>query len=59
VQARQSGGLAQADFEEGATDLALIADLLSVPMDGRYRHWRQPAAKREMTLTALLDQLDG
>jgi class 3 adenylate cyclase len=41
-------------------DLALIADLLSVPMDGRYPALAvSPQQKREMTLTALLDQLDG
>ncbi|MGH8430404.1 MAG: AAA family ATPase, partial [Solimonas sp.] len=41
-------------------DLALIADLLSVPMDGRYPALAvSPQQKREMTLAALLDQLDG
>jgi class 3 adenylate cyclase/predicted ATPase len=41
-------------------DLALIADLLSVPTDGRYPALAvPPQRKREMTLTALLDQLGG
>jgi class 3 adenylate cyclase/tetratricopeptide (TPR) repeat protein len=41
-------------------DLALIADLLSVPTEGRYPALVEtPQQKREMTLTALLDQLDG
>jgi class 3 adenylate cyclase len=41
-------------------DLALIADLLSVPVDGRYPALAvSPQQKREMTLMALLDQLDG
>jgi DNA-binding winged helix-turn-helix (wHTH) protein len=41
-------------------DLALIAGLLSVPTDGRYpAPALSPQQKREMTLAALLDQLDG
>ncbi len=41
-------------------DLALLADLLSVPTDGRYPALAvSPQQKREMTLTAILDQLDG
>jgi class 3 adenylate cyclase/DNA-binding SARP family transcriptional activator len=41
-------------------DLALIADLLSVPTDGRYPALAVGAQqKREMTLAALLDQLAG
>jgi class 3 adenylate cyclase/predicted ATPase len=41
-------------------DVALIAELLGVPMDGRYPALAvSPQQKREMTLTALLDQLDG
>ena len=41
-------------------DLVLIADLLSVPADGRYPALSvSPEQKREMTLTALLDQLKG
>jgi DNA-binding SARP family transcriptional activator/class 3 adenylate cyclase/predicted ATPase len=41
-------------------DLALIADLLSVPTEGRYPPLTvAPHQKREMTLTALLDQLEG
>jgi DNA-binding SARP family transcriptional activator/class 3 adenylate cyclase len=41
-------------------DLALIADLLSVPADGRYPALAvSPGQKREMTLTAILNQLDG
>lgn len=41
-------------------DLGLIADLLSVPTDGRYPvPTVSPQQKREMTLAALLDQLDG
>lgn len=41
-------------------DLTLIADLLSVPTDGRYPALvASPQQKREMTLAAILDQLDG
>jgi DNA-binding SARP family transcriptional activator/class 3 adenylate cyclase len=41
-------------------DLALIADLLLVPADERYPALAvSPAQKREITLTAILDQLDG
>ena len=41
-------------------DVALIAELLGVPTDGRYPALTaSPPQKREMTLTALLDQLDG
>jgi class 3 adenylate cyclase/DNA-binding SARP family transcriptional activator len=41
-------------------DLALIADLLSVPTEGRYPALlANPQRKRELTLTALLDQLEG
>jgi class 3 adenylate cyclase/DNA-binding SARP family transcriptional activator/sugar phosphate isomerase/epimerase len=41
-------------------DMALIAELLAVPTDGRYPALAvSPAQKREMTLTAILDQLDG
>src|SRR5262249_8871282 len=41
-------------------DLALIADLLSVPTQGRYAELTtNPRQKREMTFTALLDQLEG
>ena len=41
-------------------DVALIAELLGVPADGRYPALTaSPPQKREMTLTALLDQLDG
>src|SRR5713226_1967461 len=41
-------------------DLALIADLLSVPADGRYPALAlSPQQKREMTLAALLARLDG
>jgi class 3 adenylate cyclase len=41
-------------------ELALIAELLGVPTDGRYPALTvSPQQKREMTLTALLDQLDG
>jgi predicted ATPase/class 3 adenylate cyclase len=41
-------------------DVALIAELLGVPADGRYPVIAvSPQQKREMTLTALLDQLDG
>ncbi|MFI5015731.1 MAG: AAA family ATPase [Hyphomicrobiales bacterium] len=41
-------------------DCALIADLLSVPTEGRYPALTvTPQQKREMTLTALLDQLEG
>jgi class 3 adenylate cyclase/DNA-binding SARP family transcriptional activator len=43
-----------------ARDLALIADLLSVPTDGRYPALAvSPQQKRAMILTALLEQLDG
>ena len=41
-------------------DVALIAELLAVPADERYPALAvSPQQKREMTLTALLDQLDG
>ena len=41
-------------------DLALISGLLSVPTNGRYPAPAvSPQQKREMTLAALLDQLDG
>ena len=41
-------------------DVALIAELLGVPADERYQALAgSPQQKREMTLTALLDQLDG
>ena len=41
-------------------DLALIAELLAVPVDGRYPVVEvSPQQKREMTLTALLNQLEG
>src|SRR5262249_19175775 len=41
-------------------DVALIAELLGVPADVRYPALAvSPQQKREMTLTALLDQLDG
>ena len=41
-------------------DVALIAELLGVPADERYPALTvSPQQKREMTLTALLDQLDG
>jgi class 3 adenylate cyclase/tetratricopeptide (TPR) repeat protein len=41
-------------------DVALIAELLAVPADGRYPTLVvSPQQKREMTLTALLSQLDG
>src|SRR5205085_3108940 len=41
-------------------DLALIADLMSVPTEGRYPALTaSPQQKREMTLAALLDQLAG
>jgi predicted ATPase len=40
--------------------VALIADLLSLPTQGRYPPLTvSPQQKREMTFTALLDQLDG
>jgi DNA-binding SARP family transcriptional activator len=41
-------------------DLALLAELLSVPTDGRCPPLAvSPQQKREMTFTALLDQLEG
>jgi class 3 adenylate cyclase/DNA-binding SARP family transcriptional activator len=41
-------------------DVALIAELMGVPADGRYPAVAvSPQQKREMTLTALLDLLDG
>lgn len=41
-------------------DVALIAELLGLPADGRYPALAvSPQQKREMTLTALLDRLDG
>jgi class 3 adenylate cyclase/DNA-binding SARP family transcriptional activator len=43
-----------------ARELALIAELLAVPADERYPPLAvSPQRKREMTLAALLDQLDG
>lgn len=43
-----------------ARDVALIAELLGVPEDERYPASAvSPQQKREMTFTALLDQLDG
>ncbi len=46
--------------KNAARELALIAELLAVPMDGRCPVVEvDPQQKREMTLTALLDQLDG
>lgn len=41
-------------------DVALVAELLGVPADWRYPALAiSPQQKRELTLTALLDQLDG
>jgi class 3 adenylate cyclase/DNA-binding SARP family transcriptional activator len=41
-------------------DVTVIAELLGVPMDGRYPALAiNPQQKREMTLNALLNQLDG
>jgi class 3 adenylate cyclase len=41
-------------------DIALIAELLGVPIEGRYPALAaDPQQKREMTFTALLDQIDG
>ncbi len=41
-------------------DVALIAELLAVPVDGRYPALpHDPQQKREMTFTALLDQMNG
>ncbi len=41
-------------------DVALIAELLTVPLDGRFPAVAvSPQQKREVTLTALLDQFDG
>src|SRR5439155_17120118 len=41
-------------------DVALFAELLAVPADARYPALAvSPQQKREMTLTALLDQLAG
>ncbi|MEA2503885.1 MAG: hypothetical protein QOG36_928, partial [Actinomycetota bacterium] len=41
-------------------DMTVISELLGVPTDGRYRALAvSPQQKREMTLTALLDQLAG
>lgn len=41
-------------------DVALFAELAGVPMDGRYPALTaSPQQKREMTLSLLLDQLDG
>ena len=43
-----------------ARDVVLIAELLGVPMDGRYPALPiSPQEKREMTLKALLNQLSG
>jgi class 3 adenylate cyclase/tetratricopeptide (TPR) repeat protein len=44
----------------GPRDVALIAELLGVAAEGRYPALAvSPQQKREMTLTAFLDQLDG
>jgi len=46
--------------KNAARDVALVAELLAVPLDGRYPALAaSPQQKREMTLTALLDQLGG
>jgi class 3 adenylate cyclase/tetratricopeptide (TPR) repeat protein len=43
-----------------ARDVALFAELLGLPADERYPALAvSPAQKREMTLTSILDQLDG
>jgi class 3 adenylate cyclase len=52
--------LLSATAKNASRELALIADLLGVPTDGRYPVLEVSSQqKREMTLTALLDQLDG
>jgi class 3 adenylate cyclase/predicted ATPase len=51
--------LAQSD-ENPAEAVALIADLLGVPADGRYSPLpAEPQRRRQQTLAALLRQLDG
>ena len=52
--------LLSATAKNAPRELALIAELLGLPTDGRYPALTvSPQQKREMTLTALLDQLDG
>jgi class 3 adenylate cyclase/tetratricopeptide (TPR) repeat protein len=52
-------GLLRPTARNAPQDLALIAELLAVPTDGRYPALTMsPKQKREMTLSALLDQLD-
>ena len=47
-EARQAGGPAQADGEKNLPrDLALIAELLAVPADGRYPAWRSARSRSE------------
>src|SRR5262249_20694837 len=54
------GALLKPMARNAPRDLALIADLLSVPTEGRYPALAvSPQQKRELTLTALLDQLEG
>jgi DNA-binding SARP family transcriptional activator len=43
-----------------ARDVALVAELLAIPLDGRYAaRALTPQQKRELTLTALVNQLEG
>ncbi len=52
--------LLQPKAKDAARDATLIAELLGVPADGRYPTLSvSPAQKREMILTALLDQFGG
>ncbi|MGH8432832.1 MAG: ATP-binding protein, partial [Solimonas sp.] len=54
------GALLEPTVKNAARDVTLIAELLGVPVDGRYPALTvSPQQKREMTLTAILDQLDG
>ena len=61
AEARQAGGTCSSRRRQNVSqDLSLIAELLAVPSDGRYQSLKvSPQQKREMTLEALLGQLDG
>ncbi|MBV8192700.1 MAG: AAA family ATPase [Alphaproteobacteria bacterium] len=50
----------KATSKNPSRDVALIAELLGVPLDGRFQTVQaSPQEKREMLLAALLDQIEG
>jgi class 3 adenylate cyclase len=50
----------KATSKNPSRDVALIAELLGMPLDGRFQAVQaSPQEKREMLLAALLDQIDG